>query len=146
MWGVLPQAAVRTLSEAAGSNILLAPLCAGLIYSLAMLPCALQRVMGSRPMVELGNASFAIYLLHPLLQSLYIPRTAGETDLKNTYIIVFNTLAMVVCLHFLCLGLYRYAEAPLRDGIRGLLDPRRSKKPSFDDAMRFVAASAKRAA
>lgn len=132
--------------QIAAKNILLAPLCAGLVYYLATLPCLLQRTLGSKVMVELGNASFAIYLLHPLMQSLYFPRTAGETDLKNTYIIVYNTLAMCVCLHFLCLGLYRYAEVPLRDGIRRLLDPKKANIASIETATHPAMTMNKRAA
>lgn len=107
-------------------NVLYAPLCAAIIYQLAALPSLAQRAMGCRVMVLLGEMSYCLYLLHPLAQSFYYQRVGGEGPLKDLHVIVYNNLAMVVVLHFLCLGLYRYAEVPLRTVIRNLLDP---KKP-----------------
>jgi peptidoglycan/LPS O-acetylase OafA/YrhL len=127
-------------------NILLAPACAGVIYFFAALPCLLQRFMGSAPMVLLGNASYAIYLMHPVLQSLYTPRLGGEADLKNERIVIYDTVAMVVCMHFICLGMYRYAEVPLRDAIRRLLDPRKAETQPLEAAPSLAMESTRRAA
>jgi peptidoglycan/LPS O-acetylase OafA/YrhL len=110
------------------NNIMLGPLCAGLIYFLASLPCMIQRMMGSGPMVLLGNASYAMYLMHPIVLSLYEPRLTGEADLTKLSIIIYDNIAMLALLHFICLGLYHYAEVPLRDRIRRMLEPRKKAK------------------
>jgi peptidoglycan/LPS O-acetylase OafA/YrhL len=129
------------------SNILFAPLCAGVIYYLAALPCLLQRVMGSRVMVELGNASYAMYLIHLLGLAFFHSRLTGEGDMKDLYVVLYDNLAMVACVHFLSLGLYRYAEVPLRDGIRRLLDPKKEQQaPSVEVSRPRLAEGTQRAA
>ena len=107
------------------SNILYVPLCAIVIYQLASFPCLARRLMGSRLMVQLGEMSYCMYLIHPLVQSFYYQRSIGEGPLTVWYVIVYNNLAMLAVLHFLCLGLYRYVEVPSRNGIRALFSPRK---------------------
>ncbi|MFO0796777.1 MAG: acyltransferase [Gemmataceae bacterium] len=105
-------------------NVLYAPLCAVVIYQLAALPSLAQRALGCRPMVVLGEMSYCLYLLHPLAQSLYHPRTFGEGPLQALHVVAYNNLGMVVVLHFLCLGVYRYWEVPAREWLRAKLDPK----------------------
>ena len=105
-------------------NVLYAPLCAAIIYQLAALPSLAQRALGCRPMVVLGEMSYCMYLLHPLAQSFYHLRAEGEGPLKDLYVVAYNNLALVVVLHLMCLGMYRYWELPARTLIRNLLDPK----------------------
>jgi peptidoglycan/LPS O-acetylase OafA/YrhL len=112
----------------AAHNVLYAPLCAAIIYQLAALPCLARRVIGCPLMVLLGEMSYCMYLLHPLAQSWYFPRATGEGPMKDWYVVAYNNLAMVLMLHFLCLGMYRYWELPARTLIRNLLDPRPKPK------------------
>jgi peptidoglycan/LPS O-acetylase OafA/YrhL len=108
----------------ASANVLYAPLCAAIIYQLAALPSLAQRALGCRPMVVLGEMSYCLYLLHPLAQGLFYPRHDGEGPLKALYVIAYNNLTMVVVLHLMCLGMYRYWEVPAREKLRAWLDPK----------------------
>ena len=118
----LPQ--VPAAVQMAASNVLYAPLCAVIIYQLAALPSLAQRALGCRPMVVLGEMSYCLYLLHPLFQGLFFPRAAGEGPLKATHVVAYNNLVMVVVLHLVCLGMYRYWEVPAREKLRAWLDPK----------------------
>lgn len=118
----------RQWVQMAAYNILYAPLCAVILYQFATLPSLARRAMGCRLMVLLGEMSYCMYLLHPLAQSFYHERSVGEGPLKAPYVIVYNNLAMVVVLHFLCLGMYRYLELPARTAIRRVLDPKPGPK------------------
>ena len=111
----------------ASRNVLYAPLCAVIVYQLAALPCAAARRLGSGPMVTLGEASYALYLLHPLAQSFYHLRAAGEGPLTRWYIVAYNNLAMLAVMHLMALGLYRYVEVPCRTAIRDRLAPRKPR-------------------
>ncbi|MBX9580874.1 MAG: acyltransferase [Gemmataceae bacterium] len=126
-------ALARTLSPTAAhpvwlmtlaGNVLYAPLCAVIIYQLAALPSLAGRALGCRLMVLLGEVSYSLYLLHPLAQSFFYLRAAGEGPLKDWYIVAYNNLAMLAALHFLCLGIYRYVEVPSRAAIRNWFGPR----------------------
>lgn len=108
----------------ASFNVLFAPLCAAIIYQLAALPSLAQRALGCRPMVVLGEMSYCLYLLHPLAQGLFHPRAEGEGPLKALHVVVYNNLVMVVVLHLICLGMYRYWEVPAREKLRAWLDPK----------------------
>ncbi len=55
--GYLPELLTPWLSIAMGASVI------GLIYA-ALAPGALSSVLGSRPLVHLGNISFSLYLLH----------------------------------------------------------------------------------
>lgn len=110
--------------ELATYNVLFAPLAAAVVYQLAALPSLAQRALGCRPMVVLGEMSYCLYLLHPIAQGLFYPRHAGEGPLTDLHVVVYNNLVMVVVLHFLCLGVYRYWEVPARERLRAWLDPK----------------------
>jgi peptidoglycan/LPS O-acetylase OafA/YrhL len=100
------------------SNFGLAPLCLITLYCLARYPSGLQRFLGSRPLVRLGEASYILYLIHPLFQSYCLVRTSGEGPLHNWYIVFFNHAAMLVTLHCCALGICRYFEEPMRKFLR----------------------------
>jgi peptidoglycan/LPS O-acetylase OafA/YrhL len=112
------------VSKVAAGNVLFAPLCAVLIYGLARIPCGFQRLMSTRPMVLLGEASYCMYLLHPLVQLLFAPRlqSAESTSIPA---LCFNLAMMLVFLHFLCFGLYCYAEVPMRSWVKHIFEGRR---------------------
>ena len=105
-------------------NVLFAPLCAIAIYYLAAMPSLPQRVLAARPLVLLGESSYCLYLLHMIVLTLCRNFTLGEPGSTSTPSMIFNILTILVCLHYLSLGLYRYAEAPLRSFLRGLLEAR----------------------
>lgn len=132
------------LKMAAG-NVLFGPLCALIIYQLAALPSAAGRFLGCRPMVLLGESSYCMYLLHPLVQSFYWQRAAGEGPLTDWYVVAYNNLCLIAVLHFLCLGIYRYVEVPSRAAIRNWLAPR-PKTPAFRIAPGCEVAAGRRAA
>lgn len=111
-------------SRVAASNVLYAPLCATIIYCLARIPNWPQRLLGSRPMVLLGESSYCLYLVHPLIEGLFVSRLVGEGDIQIRRVLLFNHLAMLVVLHFLCFGLYRYAEVPLRGLVKRVFEGR----------------------
>ena len=128
--------------EMAANNVLFAPLCAVIIYQLAALPSLAQRALGCRPMVVLGEMSYCLYLLHPVAQGLFLPRHDGEGPLKAPYVVVYNNLTMVVVLHLMCLGMYRYWEVLAREKLRAWLDPKPKLKvvSAESSAARGVAA------
>ncbi|HYH68822.1 MAG TPA: acyltransferase [Urbifossiella sp.] len=121
LWGAGP---TPKAVQMAAANVLYAPLCAVIIYQLAALPSVAQRALGCRPMVVLGEMSYCLYLLHPLAQGLFYPRAAGEGPLTAPHVVVYNNLVMVVVLHLMCLGMYRYWEVPARERLRAWLDPK----------------------
>jgi peptidoglycan/LPS O-acetylase OafA/YrhL len=125
------------VSKVAAGNVLFAPLCAAIIYSLARIPTAFQRVMGSRPMVLLGEASYCMYLLHPLVQHLFASRL--QTDDLPT--LCFNLLIMLVFLHFLCFGLYCYAEVPMRGWVKRIFEGRRTANAASKEETRLRVAA-----
>ena len=124
----------------AASNVLYAPLCVAIIYQLAALPSLAQRALGCRPMVVLGEMSYCLYLIHPLAQGLFQPRAGGEGPLTALYVVVYNNLMMVVVLHLMCLGMYRYWEVPAREKLRAWLDPKpKPPRPAAAEPVRVAA-------
>jgi peptidoglycan/LPS O-acetylase OafA/YrhL len=104
-------------------NVGLAPICSVLIYCLARYRSGLQRVLGNRLFVLLGESSYCLFLLHPLVQSFFAQRTPGEAELKEWYVVTYNHVMMFVVMHMLALGFYQFYELPLRTWIRGCLNP-----------------------
>ncbi len=97
-------------------NGLLTPLFAVLVYSLARERSFVARFLALPPLVLLGEASYAVYLLHLQL--------AWSTRL---YVVVAPVVLRVPVLHFIghvvpltlaCMAIYRWFEMPLRVRIR----------------------------
>jgi peptidoglycan/LPS O-acetylase OafA/YrhL len=92
---------------------LLAPLFAALIYFVAGDEGMFSRALSVQPLVVLGDASYALYLLHfPLLQ--YAQRTVTQWT-------PWTLLAFIVLLQLICIWVYRWIETPSRISIRSLL-------------------------
>ncbi len=111
--------------KAAAGNVLYAPLCALIVYCLARVPSRVQRLLSTSPMVLLGEMTYCLYLLHPLVQVAYADRLRGQHDLPDTRTLIVIHLVVLVFLHFLCLGLYRYGELPLRALVRRVFEGRK---------------------
>lgn len=107
-------------------NILNAPLCAALILCLARYRSLLGALLQRPLFVLLGESSYGIYLLHPIVQSLYQQRTQGEMEMTDLPPILFNHAVMIAVLHVFCLGCFQFIEAPARVKIRSWLSGRRS--------------------
>lgn len=114
-------------------NVGLAPICAVLIYCLARHRSLPGALLGSRPLVILGESSYCLFLLHPLFQSFYQQRAPGEGELTEWYYMTFNHLMMFTVMHLTALGLFQFFEVPLRARIRDFLNPAtdRSKVPEL---------------
>jgi peptidoglycan/LPS O-acetylase OafA/YrhL len=102
-------------------NVGYVPFCVCFLLYLARYPSRVQRWLSRPAMILLGEASYGIYLMHPLVQSFYQRRSLGEDELVNFVVVLFNNAVMLTILHFLCLGTYQYVEHPLRSRLRGWL-------------------------
>ncbi|MFN0051321.1 MAG: acyltransferase family protein [Planctomycetales bacterium] len=111
-------------------NVGLAPLCGLVVFCLSRYGSRAQALLGSRPLVLLGESSYCLFLLHPLAQSFYHSRARGEDELNQWYIQGFNHFAMFVVLHLLALGIYQFFELPLRSKIRNWLNPVPALQPA----------------
>jgi peptidoglycan/LPS O-acetylase OafA/YrhL len=87
------------------NNGLLTPAFAGIIWGLSAAKTSVSRWLCTGWLVALGNASYAIYLIHLPLQSLFVQfHWVGEW---------FYTLYLAVCLGLSVLSFY-YFETPVR--------------------------------
>jgi peptidoglycan/LPS O-acetylase OafA/YrhL len=113
-------------------NGLLAPLFALLVLSLAVGRGPLAAVLSTRPIVALGDASYALYILHVPLIVYWAKVTrfafAGRPLRPATS--VFLDCAFVVVAVAASLICHRYAELPLRDRVRATWSGYRSSVPS----------------
>jgi peptidoglycan/LPS O-acetylase OafA/YrhL len=119
------------LLKVAMMNVGIAPLCGLLIYLLARYPSSLQALFARRPLVLLGEASYCMFLLHPLVQSFFLQRTAGEAELKRGYILFYNHTMMFLTMHFLALGVYQFFETPVRMRLRRWLNPQETQRAAL---------------
>jgi peptidoglycan/LPS O-acetylase OafA/YrhL len=87
------------------NNGLLVPIFAGVVWALSVIPTPLSRWLCGRWLVALGNASYALYLLHTPILSLFLHFR-------------WVTLAFYPVYLALCVGLsllsFRYFETPAR--------------------------------
>jgi peptidoglycan/LPS O-acetylase OafA/YrhL len=106
-------------------NFGLAPSIAVILFCVARYKNAFARMMGTGPIVALGDASYSIYLLHMLV---YFPALGqGQTLPSNSYDVVFTIVRLAFAVTLVCiisLGLYRYVEAPSRKWLRSLWNQR----------------------
>jgi len=124
---VLPALLIATLAVCtAGQSLpypmvhngLFAPLFAAVIYAAAASDSRTVRVLGWRPLVVLGDASYALYLIHiPLLE---YARMAMGDKLSPIEWLVYTASAVT-----LSVVLYYWLEIPMRSRLRSWLSPRR---------------------
>jgi peptidoglycan/LPS O-acetylase OafA/YrhL len=129
-WSCLPalylftaQVGKNPLIDQLHLNVGLAPICGVLIYCLARYRSGLQWLLGNRLLVLLGESSYCLFLLHPLVQSFFAQRTRGEGELMEWYVVTYNHVMMFAVLHMLALGFYQFFELPVRTRIRAWLSP-----------------------
>lgn len=128
MWACLPimvcfvlQMPTNGICQRLHFNVGLAPLCATVIFCLSRYRSALSWLLGSRLLVLLGECSYCVFLLHPLIQSFYQHRAPGEGDLNAWWFMAYNHAAMFIVLHGLSLGVYQYFERPMRTNLQAWL-------------------------
>ena len=104
--GALPKVLVQ--------NSLFAPAFALVIYQLAWQRGRVAAFLSRPAMVSLGNASYAIYILHLLLFGFAFA-LLGRVGVAVT---VWSTLGVGMGVIAICLALYRWYEEPARKWIR----------------------------
>jgi peptidoglycan/LPS O-acetylase OafA/YrhL len=87
------------------NNGLLAPIFAGFVWALSVIPTPLSRWLCGRWLVNLGNASYALYLIHMPILSLFLHFR------WVTY--VFYPVYLALCVGLSLLS-FRYFETPAR--------------------------------
>jgi peptidoglycan/LPS O-acetylase OafA/YrhL len=112
---------VDRIPASLGQTTVLTPLWATLLYSLACRPMSITaRFLASSPMVMLGEASYALYLLHvPLwfILAHYLPVPKSDDPLRCWTYIAFYAC----CVIGISLVAHRYFEEPARKFIRSYL-------------------------
>ncbi len=99
-------------------NGLLLPFYAALILGLALGGGLLARVLAVSPLVFLGNASYAMYILHfPIGEWLLLAEKALALDFEGLGFVAFYTFAVVVGSSLF----YKFAEEPLHHKLRKAL-------------------------
>lgn len=93
---------------------LLSPLFALLVFALADSQSVVARVLSARVLVVLGDASYALYLLH-FLGLEYARRLLGHP------LTVAELIGTIVVVQLVCLLVYRYFESPMRGKLRRAL-------------------------
>ncbi|MDQ2137359.1 acyltransferase [Alcaligenaceae bacterium B3P038] len=82
----------------------------------------ISRLLFWRPLVILGEASFALYLVHQIFIGWYFMNIPSLTAIPNNVVFVVYWVASILA----SLLLWRFVETPMRQKIRGWLAPRRS--------------------
>jgi peptidoglycan/LPS O-acetylase OafA/YrhL len=97
---------------------ILAPVFMVLVVALADARTGLGHVLASRPMVRLGEASYALYILHMPVRDWYVHVTtrAGIEPSSPGALAVYLALVLAAAL-----AAHRYVEEPLRKVIRSRL-------------------------
>ncbi len=122
-------------------NGVLALLFAALVISLANARGPLERVLGSRPLVLLGESSYAIYLMHvPILYWLSYASSAAhrfasapDPAAADSWGAFAAYLALVICSSIACFTLI---EDPARRRLRSLFAPRTASPAAAEAATR----------
>ena len=87
------------------NNGLLAPIFAGFVWALSVIPSPLSRWLCGRWLVNLGNASYALYLIHTPILSLFLHfRWVAQA---------FYPVYLALCVGLSLLS-FRYFETPVR--------------------------------
>ncbi|MGK9168051.1 acyltransferase [Inquilinus limosus] len=117
-------------------GVFVVPLFGLLILCLAQNTARVGRALGSRPMIFLGDISYAVYLAQMLLlDSVHLGwRLVTGRELKDAGFSAAQSLAviavMVVALLPLATLLHRWIEIPARDWLRRAV-PGRALRPAF---------------
>ncbi len=98
-------------------NGLLAPLFALLIVSLTRDTGPLARLLGSRLLVLLGEASYALYILHEPICVL-LKNVSSAPDWPGSWPYVITAIAIVIPMS---IAVFLFVEMPLRDRLRRVL-------------------------
>jgi peptidoglycan/LPS O-acetylase OafA/YrhL len=108
-------------------NGALLPLVALLVVSLALGGGAVGRVLGARPLVVLGEASYALYILHiPLLEWGGAITRRFAPHFLASWVFPFAFLAVAVLASIL---VFRRFEMPMRELLRVVLaEDRRARQ------------------
>jgi len=97
-------------------NFALAPTAALLIFCGARYDTAASRLLMSRPLVRLGEASYSIYLVHDVVLAGAVKLT-GSTVHGLAYDVAKLVLLLAAVL-LISLALYTFYEAPARKWLR----------------------------
>lgn len=87
------------------------------------------RLLGTKPMVIMGQASFAFYMLHALILHAWPNRGVNTEAWAGTVITQF------VVIMFLAIGVHFYLEEPARKWLIRLLVPKKPTKPANPEAL-----------
>jgi len=104
-------------------SVIVVPLFAVLIGSLALTSGGISRVLSSRPLVWGGKVSFAFYLAHWFFLDLMLfilGQTTFATDVRSLShrLLLLGTMSVAVVAGWV---LYRFVEEPARRGMRRML-------------------------
>jgi len=106
----------RELPPVLVENALLAPLFAVAIYGLGWNEGRVARVLASRPLVALGEASYALYILHLLLLRFVFGAATGTSYALTWW---FGATAVAAAV-LVSLAVFRWYEEPARRRLRGI--------------------------
>lgn len=98
------------------------------VLALAFQRGALSRVLGWRPLVVLGNASFALYLVHQLLLGFVYTHRAGLlADVPD----IAQCIGYWITAFAMAFTLWHFVEEPAREAIKRAADRRTAGKPEL---------------
>jgi peptidoglycan/LPS O-acetylase OafA/YrhL len=97
-------------------NFALAPAAALLVFCGARYDSAASRLLTSRPAIGLGEASYSIYLVHPVVLVTAV-KLSGAAVHGIVYDLV-KLLLLIAAVLLISLMLYAYYEAPARKWLR----------------------------
>lgn len=110
---------------------LLAPIFAGIIWSLSATPTALSRLLCVRWLIALGNASYALYLIHDPIRALF--------QHFNWIGPVFYAVYIVLCIGLSLLS-FHYFETPIRLWLVARLERQPNRQPVLTPPLHPTAA------
>jgi peptidoglycan/LPS O-acetylase OafA/YrhL len=125
---VLAILAILALVKGSWLSLMAVPL-AVLIYELAAGNSLLARLLGSGPLILLGGASYAIYLLQMPVRSWVRFAFTGSIAAADTRIGGINALSPIVLIPF-AIGVYLFWEEPARKWLRSWFKKRTERKLS----------------
>ncbi len=105
----------------------LAPLFAIIIFCASRYESGLSRLLGSTPMLKLGDASYSIYLIHLFTLQLFSLIVAFPPSRANYVVWLLTMLGAIFFTIILSLGLYQVFEAPARTFLRRRLHACKAK-------------------